>query len=99
MQPMRGLNELREQGGMIWIQAARGWLAAPDDVVAALSKDGFEECTRKTTSWRHPGPAHGAWQGVNPGTGSVASATWVNRRRRARAMVFIAIDGQPAPGS
>jgi hypothetical protein len=63
--------------------------------VAAFSKDGFEECARKTTSWRNPGPADGAWQGVNPGTGSVASATWVNRLRRARAMVFIAIDGQP----
>ena len=28
------------------------------------------------------------------GTGSVASVTWVNPPRRARALVFIAIDGE-----
>jgi hypothetical protein len=98
MQSMRGLDELREQGGMTWVQAAQGGLAALDDVVAALSKDGFEECARETTSRRDPRPADGAWQGVNPSTGSVASATWVNQRRGARAMVLIAIDGQPLRG-
>src|SRR5437660_847302 len=39
-------------------------------------------------------PAGGVWQGVNPGTGSVASMVWVNQPRRTRALVFIAIDGE-----
>ena len=30
----------------------------------------------------------------NPGTGSSASVVWVNQPRRARALVFIAIDGK-----
>jgi len=95
MQPMHGLNELREQGRMTWIEAERGWGAEPEDIVDALSKDGFEECKRETTTSRRDlRPAGGVWQGVNTGTGSVASAIWVNRPSRARAIVFVAIDGE-----
>ncbi len=36
----------------------------------------------------------GVRQGVNPATGSVAGAIWVNQPLRARALVFIAIDGE-----
>ena len=36
----------------------------------------------------------GVRQGVNPATGSVAGAIWVNQRRRTRAPVFITIDGE-----
>ena len=94
-QPMHGLDELEAQGRMTWIEARHGWVAAPDDVVEALSKDGFEECKRETTSSRQDlQPAGGVWQGVNPATGSVASMVWVNQPRRARALVFIAIDGE-----
>jgi hypothetical protein len=79
MRQMTGLNELREQGRMTWIEGEHGWVAAPDEIVTALSKDGFEECTRETTTSRHDrGPAGGAWQGVDTRTGSVASAIWVN---------------------
>ena len=95
MQFMHGLNELREQGRMTWIEAEHGWAAAPDNIVDALSKDGFEECTRETTTSRRDlRPAGGDWQGVNTGTGSVASAIWMNPPPRARAVVFIAIDGE-----
>jgi hypothetical protein len=95
MQPMHGLNELREQGRMTWIEAERGWGAEPEDILDALSKDGFEECKRETTTSRRDlRPAGGVWQGVNPGTRSVASAIWVNRPSRARAIVFVAIDGE-----
>jgi len=52
MQPMHGLNELREQGRMTWIEAERGWGAEPEDIVDALSSDGFEECKRETTTSR-----------------------------------------------
>jgi hypothetical protein len=36
----------------------------------------------------------GVRHGVNPATGSVAPAIWVNQPLRARALVFIAIDGE-----
>jgi hypothetical protein len=78
MRQMTGLNKLREQGRMTWIEQEHGWVAAPEEIVTALSKDGFEEFTRETTSRRNGGPAGGAWQGVETRTGSVASAIWVN---------------------
>jgi len=80
MRQMTGLNELRERGLMTWIAQEHGWVAAPEEIVKAFSKDGFEECNRETTTsrrdWQPPG---GVWQGVDTRTGSVASATWVNR--------------------
>src|SRR5256712_6629774 len=80
MRQMTGLNELRARGLMTWIEQEHGWVAAPEEIVKAFSKDGFEECNRETTTsrrdWHPPG---GAWQGVDTRTGSVASATWVNR--------------------
>lgn len=95
MQQRHGLDELRGQGGMDWIAAEKGWVAAPEDVVGALSKDGFDECKREmTTSRRDSRPAGGVWQGINTRTGSVASAIWVNRPVRPQAIVFITIDGE-----
>ena len=95
MHPMHGLNELRAQGRMTWIDEERGWGAAPEEIVDALSTDGFEECKRATTTSRRDlRPAGGVWQGVNRRTGSVASAVWVSRPPRVRALVFIAIDGE-----
>src|SRR3989442_10312850 len=80
MRQMTGLDELRERGLMTWIEQEHGWVAAPEEIVKAFSKDGFEECNRETTTsrrdWQPPG---GVWQGVDTRTGSVASATWVNR--------------------
>ena len=38
LQPMHGLDELEMQGRMTWIEARHGWVAAPDDVVEALSR-------------------------------------------------------------
>ncbi len=80
MRPLLGLNELREQGRMTWIEDQRGWVATPEDIVTALSNDGFAECKRETTTSRRDlQPAGGVWQGVNTRTGSVASAIWVNQ--------------------
>src|SRR2546430_9369838 len=65
---------------MTWLEQEHGWVAAPEEIVKAFSKDGFEECNRQTTTsrreWQPPG---GVWQGGDTRTGSVASATWVNR--------------------
>ncbi len=80
MRQMTGLNELREQGRMTWIEQEHGWVAVPDEVLNALAEDGFDECKREmTTSRRDCRPAGGVWQGVDTRTGSVASAIWVNR--------------------
>jgi hypothetical protein len=95
-----GLNELRMQGRMMWIEEERGWIAAPEDIVKALSTDGFDECKREmTTSRRDNQPAGGVWQGVNPRTGSVASAVWVNHSMRPQAIMFITIDGASFRGA
>lgn len=92
---MSSLNELCKQGRMTWIEPEHGWLAAPDEVVGALSNDGFEECKREmTTSRRDRRPAGGVWQGVNTATGSGASAIWVSRPVWPQAIVFIDVDGE-----
>ena len=42
VQPMHGLNELREQGRMSWIEGEHGWGAAPDSVADAYKFSGLE---------------------------------------------------------
>jgi hypothetical protein len=99
MRPLTGFTELREQGRMTWMEDEHGWLSIPEEILKALSTDGFEECKRAmTTSRRDLRPAGGLWQGVDPRTGSVASAVWVNRPGWDQALVFIAIDGDPLTG-
>lgn len=95
MREMKGVNELREQSRMIWSGQEHGWIAAPEEIVNALSTDGFEECKREvTTSRRDSQPAGGLWQGINTRTGSVASAIWLNRPAWHLAIVFIEVDGE-----
>ncbi len=99
MSQLNGLKELREQGRMTWIEPEHGWVAAPEEIVNALSTDGFEECKREsTTSRRDCRPADGVWQGVNTRTGSVAAAIWVNRPAGHQAIMFIDIDGESLKG-
>jgi hypothetical protein len=90
-----GLDELREQGKMTWIDEDHGWVAVPEDIVDALANDGFEECKRATTTSRRDlRPAGGVWQGLNRSTGSVASTIWMDRPSRPDSIVFITIDGE-----
>src|SRR5207244_13552188 len=80
MRQMTGLNELRERGLMTWIEQGHGWAAAPEEIVKAFSRDGFEECKRETTTSRRDWqPPRGGGQGVDMRTGSVASSAWANR--------------------
>ena len=96
---MNELDELRGHGRMTWIEAEQGWVAAPEEIVNALSSDGFEECKREvTTGRRNSRPAGGVWHGINKRTGVVASATWVNRLLGPPALVFITMDGQSLRG-
>ena len=90
-----GIVELRGQGRMTWAARERGWVAAPDEVVDAFARGGFEECKRATTTSRRDlRAAGGVWQGVNHATGSVASAIWVTRAAGGAALMFIEIDGE-----
>ncbi len=92
---MSALGDLHDLGRMTWADREHGWLAVPHEVVDALARGGFEECKHEmTTSRRDLRPAGGVWQGVNHSTGSVASAIWVARAPRRRALVFIEIDGE-----
>lgn len=80
---------------MTWIEDEGGWVAVPEDIVDALSREGFDECKRETTTSRRDlRPAGGVWQGVNTRTGAVASAIWVDRPARPPAIVFVTIDGE-----
>ncbi len=90
-----GLNDLREQGRVTWGEGEHVWVGMPEDILDALAKDGFDQCKREmTTSHRDCRPAGGVWQGVNPRTGSVASAIWVTRPAPLKAMMFIQINGE-----
>jgi len=96
---MTGLNELRRIGQDDGIAQEHGWVVTPEDIVTTLSKDGSEECKREMmTSRRDLRPAAGVWQGVNPRTGSVASAIWVTRPPWDQAIVFVSIDGESLKG-
>ena|SRR3989442_15071557 len=97
---MNGLEELRERGRMRWAEEERGWIVAPEDIVRALSTDGFDECKREMTTSRPDNrPAGGVWQGINRRTGSVASAIWVHRPMWPQAVMFITIDGAALQGA
>ena len=99
MRAMTGFNALREHSRITWIEQEHGWAATPEDIVTVLSNEGFEECKREqTTSRRNRRPAGGLWQGVNPRTGSVASAIWVNRPAWPHDIVFIEVDGESLAG-
>ena len=100
MQPVKGLNELRAKGGMTWIAEEHGWVATPEDILSALSSDGFEERKRETTtSGRDSLPAGGLWLGINRHTGSVASTIWVSRPSGPGHIMFITIDGESLTGA
>ncbi len=97
---MTGFNAIREHSRITWIEGEHGWIAAPDDIVNVLSNEGFEECKRETTtSRRDRQPAGGVWQGVDPRTGSVASAVWVNHAAWPHALVFVEVDGESLTGN
>lgn len=92
---MNAIHQLREDAKMTWIQEEHGWVAAPEDIVDALSSEGFLECKRATTTSRRDlRPTGGLWQGVNKSTGAVAATIWVESPSRAGTVVFITIDGE-----
>jgi hypothetical protein len=85
---------------MQWSENAHAWAAQPRDVVEALAHAGFAEYKLAVTrSRRDRPPTGGVWQGLNPLTGAVASAIWVQRAPNAESIVFIDIDGELIDGN
>lgn len=99
MDGMHAVDVLREEGRMTWVGESGGWTASPEDVVSALTKDGFEECKRALVWTRGGESAGGLWQGLDLRTGAVASAIWVNHSGPDRAVVFLHIDGKALVGA
>lgn len=74
-------------------------LADPDEVLADLAGQGYEEFKREVArSGRNRPPLGGIWQGLNRTTGAVASAVWVRRGDEPRALVYLEIAGRARPG-
>ena len=74
-----------------------GWLAEPEEVMEALTRDGFQECKREVArNPRDRRQAGGVWQGLNNETRAVASAVWVKSPNQS--LVFIEINGRPLSG-
>jgi hypothetical protein len=94
----QSLNALRETGRMRWMSVTKSWIAEADEVVSALTRDGFEECKYAETRDPHSHARGGVWQGLNRSTGAVASAVWIMSDARPH-MVFIDIDGEPLQDS
>lgn len=103
MEELNRLNDLRAHGRMAWSDQACGWVADPEEIVQALSNEGFEECKREIArSGPQRRPTGGVWQGLNRRTGSVACTVWVNLAGTPSgtpsAILFINIDGRPLDG-
>jgi len=81
---------------MVWLGPARGWVAEPEEVMGALSHDGFQEVKYETARLARRPPAGGVWQGLNPRTGAVASAIWVARAQSERPLMSSTSTGPPS---
>jgi hypothetical protein len=88
------LDQLREHGRMHWLDDTQAWRAEPDEVLSALSAQGFEEYKRETARAPRGGVTGGVWQGLDPRTGAVASTIWFHNPPTAPT-VFITINGHP----
>ncbi len=99
MEQLDRFNTLCETGRIVWQPAARGWLAEPDTVVAALAADGFHEYKRELLKFGgRRAPTGGIWQGLDERTGAVASALWIARDEEREIIVFVEINGTPLHG-
>src|SRR5574337_1065164 len=88
-----GLHSLDQFPKTMRIGDHDAWLACPDDVVAVLTSEGFEEYGRQIIRCRRDRrPLGGMWQGLQRSTGHVASVVWVDRGESRPAVVFVDVD-------
>jgi hypothetical protein len=93
------ITELEHQGAMRWRAEDHAWIADPDQVVGALTRDGYCEYRREIANGtRDRAASGGMWQGLDPLTGNVATVIWVNHAAPQEAHVFIEIGGRPLEG-
>jgi hypothetical protein len=99
MERLQRLEDLRREGRLQWSESGAVWVAQPDDVVTALTSDGFAECKREVARRRPDGePSGGVWEGLDRRTGSVAAAAWLRPADGGPPIMTIEIDGQPIRG-
>jgi hypothetical protein len=90
------LDNLHASGTIARLEGGDGWLAEPEEIVRALVGEGFQEYKNEVVkNPRHQRAAGGMWQGLDPRTGAVASAIWINQPRTSHAIVYVDIDGEP----
>jgi hypothetical protein len=97
---MQQIAELEQNGAMRWRAEDHAWVADPERVVQALTREGFQEYRREiATCGRDHAAGGGMWQGLDPRTGGVATVIWVSYAMPEHSHVFIEIDGRPVEGS
>jgi len=100
------LGELERNGMMCWRAEDHAWIADAEDVVRALTDEGFHEYRREIAR-RARTPASssgidssgGMWQGLDRRTGAIATVIWVTNPTPAQSHVFIEIEGRQVEGS
>ena len=85
---------------MRWRAEDHAWIADPEQVVEALTIDGFDEYRREIAKGgRERATSGGMWQGLDRRTGEVATVIWVAHATPSHSHVFIEIDGRAIEGS
>ncbi len=87
-------DELVSTGKIVWSEDDRGWIGAPRDVIEALSQQGYAGFKHETTTaGRDRVPLGGLWQGLDLGTGEVASIVWRRRTDTPFAVLVVELAG------
>jgi hypothetical protein len=97
---MQHLGDLERNGTICWRPEDHAWIADPEDVVQALTNEGFAEYRRDIAkNGRGRATSGGIWQGLDRRTGVVATVIWATHGTRPQSYVFIEIDGRLLEGS
>jgi hypothetical protein len=100
------LGELERTGMMCWRAEDHAWIADVEDVVRALTDEGFHEYRREIARRGRSSAVSsgiessgGMWQGLDRSSGAIASVIWVTHGAPTQSHVFIEIDGYQVEGS
>jgi hypothetical protein len=94
------LGDLERNGTICWRAEDYAWIADPEDVVKALTNEGFDEYRRDLAKGgRARTTSGGLWQGLDRRSGAVATVIWSTHGTPPQSHVFIEIDGRVLEGS